>query len=224
MNKEALIYVGKVMFQRILAFLLFLFGSWWYFAWNHIVYFVSYFIISLISILFLYRTSKQTLAKRNKIKTSAPKWDKVLMSLYWLLHFYIVYLIAGLEAKNKDINLILFVIGIAFVVLSTIITIAAIYVNTYLESTARIQTDRNQKVVSNGIYRIIRHPTYLAVLISCFAISFAFQTLYTIIITIIIAIIIIIRTSLEDKMLRKGLEGYQDYCLKTKYRLIPFVW
>ena len=36
--------------------------------------------------------------------------------------------------------------------------------------------------------------------------------------------VIIIRTELEDEMLKKGLFGYEEYSKEVKYRLIPFVW
>jgi len=28
----------------------------------------------------------------------------------------------------------------------------------------------------------------------------------------------------EEKVLRAQLPGYTEYCLRTRYRLIPFVW
>lgn len=40
----------------------------------------------------------------------------------------------------------------------------------------------------------------------------------------ITAVIIIIRTALEDNMLKDGLEGYFEYTKQTRYRLIPFIW
>lgn len=28
----------------------------------------------------------------------------------------------------------------------------------------------------------------------------------------------------EEKILREGLAGYEAYCKKVKYRLLPFIW
>lgn len=61
--------------------------------------------------------------------------------------------------------------------------------NTFLESTARIQSDRKQTV--------------------CMTIT---------------VVIVIIRTALEDKMLKEGLDGYLEYTGRTKFKLIPFIW
>ena len=35
---------------------------------------------------------------------------------------------------------------------------------------------------------------------------------------------IVVRTVLEDKMLKDGLDRYLEYTNKTKYKLIPFIW
>lgn len=35
---------------------------------------------------------------------------------------------------------------------------------------------------------------------------------------------IVLRTALEDATLKRELAGYQDYCLRTRARLLPGVW
>jgi len=34
----------------------------------------------------------------------------------------------------------------------------------------------------------------------------------------------IVRTTLEDRTLREGLEGYREYAQQVRYRLVPGVW
>jgi protein-S-isoprenylcysteine O-methyltransferase Ste14 len=36
--------------------------------------------------------------------------------------------------------------------------------------------------------------------------------------------LIVLRTVLEDRLLRRGLSGYAEYTRTVKYRLIPHVW
>jgi protein-S-isoprenylcysteine O-methyltransferase Ste14 len=33
-----------------------------------------------------------------------------------------------------------------------------------------------------------------------------------------------VRIGIEEKTLREGLEGYDDYARRVRWRLIPFVW
>ena len=51
-----------------------------------------------------------------------------------------------------------------------------------------------------------------------------FETKLVLIISIIIAGLIVIRTYLEDKMLKEKLKGYEEYSHEVKYRLIPLIW
>ena len=41
---------------------------------------------------------------------------------------------------------------------------------------------------------------------------------------LVMVVALIIRTSLEDRMLREELDGYQSYTEETPYRLIPGLW
>lgn len=134
-------------------------------------------------------------------------------------------LFAGYEANKLTENVgFIYWIGIILNILSGVITLRAMMVNTFLESTARIQHDREQTVCEDGPYRVVRHPTYLSIMISSVGIYMVFPTPRVIVCTIIIAVIIIFRTYLEDKMLQNELKGYKEYTKKVKYRLIPFIW
>jgi protein-S-isoprenylcysteine O-methyltransferase Ste14 len=105
---------------------------------------------------------------------------------------------------------IIFWTGIILSIISGWIGLTAILTNTYLESTARIQKDRNQIVCQSGPYAVIRHPVYTGIIISCIAVSMVFQNAGVMICAGVISIIIIIRTYLEDTMLKNGLEGYKE--------------
>ena len=168
--------------------------------------------------------NKETLAERGKINTDSPKWDKIILTIYWLLTFFVIYLVAGLEMNKADKPGIIFAMGIILQIPVTIISLKAMMVNTFLESTSRVQFDRSQIVCKEGPYKIIRHPTYLAILIWCISISMIFETKLVLIISIIIAGLIVIRTYLEDKMLKEKLKGYEEYSHEVKYRLIPLIW
>lgn len=57
-----------------------------------------------------------------------------------------------------------------------------------------------------------------------FATLLALGSLWSLIFSGIITIIFILRTALENKTLRKELNGYAEYSEVVRYRLIPFIW
>lgn len=224
MNQGAANYAVRVLIQRVLGLACFWFGARSVLGWPVWVYFGTSFMLAIISLVIMFRVNPETLAQRGKVATDSPAWDKVLLGFYWLLHFFVIHHIAGLEWKNAVPNRTLFWMGMGLIVLAFALAMAALVVNTYLESTARIQKEREQVVIKEGVYGVVRHPTYSAVLLSCLGISLVFGTPFVCLTAMVIAAIIVLRTYLEDKLLQKGLAGYLEYTRDVRYRLIPFVW
>lgn len=223
MDKGAVLYICRLMIQRILGVILFLFGSSWIFGAREIIYFILYILIAIISGLVMYKINAATIRERGKVNTDSPKWDKVLLTVYWVLAYFVVYFVAGKEFIPMQMNLGYW-IGTILYIAAAALTLRAMIVNTFLESTARLQTDRGQKVCKEGPYSVIRHPTYSAILIWCVSIPMIFPSRNIILIVLMVAVVIIIRTYMEDNMLKRGLDGYDDYAKEVKYRLIPFIW
>ena len=94
--------------------------------------------------------------------------------------------------------------------------------NTYLSRTIEVQ--EGQKVISTGLYGIVRHPMYSATLLLFTSMPIVIGSVIAIIPFLFYPLIIGKRIINEEKVLSEGLEGYIDYKKKVKYRLIPFIW
>ena len=94
--------------------------------------------------------------------------------------------------------------------------------NAYLSRTVEVQ--ENQKVISTGLYGVVRHPMYLATLFMFLPLPLMLGSLYGLIPLAIYPILIFVRIINEEKILTDGLSGYAEYKAKVKYRLIPFIW
>jgi protein-S-isoprenylcysteine O-methyltransferase Ste14 len=94
--------------------------------------------------------------------------------------------------------------------------------NAYLSRTVEVQ--EGQKVISTGLYGIVRHPMYLATLLMFLPIPLILQSFWGLIPFAVYPVVIVIRIFNEEKVLESGLEGYSEYKKKVKHRLIPFIW
>lgn len=94
--------------------------------------------------------------------------------------------------------------------------------NAYLSRTVEIQ--EGQKVISTGLYGVVRHPMYLATLLMFLPIPLILQSFWGLIPMVLYPVVIVIRILNEEKVLTEGLDGYIEYKSKVKYRLLPFVW
>lgn len=223
MNKGAVIYILRLMAERLIGAALFWIAAE-SFDIRSGIFFSFYIIIALVSGIIIYFKNPETLKERGKVNTNSPKWDKVLLLIFWICSFFLIYFVAGKTVPHgKEIEFD-YISGMVIYLVSAIITVKAMLENTFLESTARLQPERNQTVIQTGPYSVVRHPTYSAVILWCVAVRCIFPSAEVLILSLTVATVIIIRTKLEDGMLKKGLPGYEEYSKKVKYRLIPFIW
>lgn len=94
--------------------------------------------------------------------------------------------------------------------------------NTYLSRTIEVQ--EGQKVISTGLYGIVRHPMYSATLLLFVSMPIVLGSVIALVPFLFYPLIIGKRILNEEKVLSEGLDGYCEYKDKVKYRLIPFVW
>jgi protein-S-isoprenylcysteine O-methyltransferase Ste14 len=65
---------------------------------------------------------------------------------------------------------------------------------------------------------------YLGVLIMYLPTPLALGSYWGLIPMGLLPVALVFRILNEEKVLSEKLEGYKDYCRKTKYRLIPYIW
>ena len=223
MSKGMAIYAGRLFGERALGLALFLLATGGQLGLRACIWFAIYF-ASVISALWLYRTSAETLERRADIastKDVTPTWDKVILALFWLLGYFVIYYVAGATADlGKPID-VLFIGGLILYGMSTALTAWALQTNAYAESVSRVQSERDQQVCSSGPYAYVRHPMYSAILMWCVAIVAVFPTRGVALVSLAVAALIVLRTLLEDNMLAEGLPGYEQYRRTVRWRLIP---
>lgn len=94
--------------------------------------------------------------------------------------------------------------------------------NAYLSRTVEIQ--ENQKVIDTGLYSIVRHPMYMAVVLLFLSMPLVLGSAVAMFPFIWIPAVLVKRIKNEEDVLEAGLSGYREYKARVKYRLVPFIW
>ncbi|GBE68172.1 hypothetical protein MFM001_46340 [Mycobacterium sp. MFM001] len=110
---------------------------------------------------------------------------------------------------------VLVAVGVGVVMLVTI-------QNSYAAATVRVEAD--QKLVSSGLYRLVRHPMYTGNVIMMVGIPLALGSYWGLGLVIPGLIVLALRIRDEERLLQEELDGYREYTQKVRYRLVPCMW
>jgi protein-S-isoprenylcysteine O-methyltransferase Ste14 len=191
--------------------------AWWYLA----VFFASVLGITLYLFLFDKHLLKSRLAAGPVAEPTLAQ--KVIQSAA-ALSFLAIYITSGFDHRyhwSTTLPSISYLADAgcagAFVMLFYVFK-----QNTYLSATIEVQ-DR-QKVISTGLYSVVRHPMYTGAIALMLFTPIALGSFWGLAPSMILAIVIGIRAIDEEHQLSARLAGYKEYCIKVKYRLIPYIF
>lgn len=94
--------------------------------------------------------------------------------------------------------------------------------NSYAAATVRVEAE--QPVISTGLYGVVRHPMYSGALLLTVCTPLALGSSWSLLLLILVLPVLAWRLLDEERVLRRDLPGYADYCRRVRYRVIPGVW
>jgi protein-S-isoprenylcysteine O-methyltransferase Ste14 len=163
---------------------------------------------------------------RSRFQTGTKTWDLVLLAV--ILPATVAEIpLATLDAGRMHWSAVpMWVVGLGYVLVvgGVVVTAWAQAVNPFFEPGVRIQAERDQRPITGGPYRIVRHPGYIAGIALFAGMALALASWWALIPVAVASALLVVRTRLEDRLLRAELAGYQAYADKTRYRLVPGVW
>ena len=220
----------KLLFQALFKMLLGLILVWLllFISAGSIKYYNGWLLIGLLFIpmffacIFLSIKNPTLLKNRLSSKEKEVKQKKVV--LYSALMFISGFVVAGLNYRFKWMSLskTTIIISSVLFLLSYILYAEVLRENTYLLRTIEVKKD--QKLIDNGLYKIIRHPMYAVTIILFLTMPLILNSPISFVIFFIYPLIIIKRIKNEEEVLERDLKGYKEYKQRVKYRLIPYLW
>jgi protein-S-isoprenylcysteine O-methyltransferase Ste14 len=165
-------------------------------------------------------------ARAKGMRKNTQSFDKVFTTIFFPLTFVQVF-VAGLDAARfRWIAMPDWTIfpGIPLFLAAVAMVCWTMMANPFAETTVRIQTERDHRVVSAGPYRVVRHPMYVGSLLMYPATALMLGSGLAMAIALLMDILFVWRTGREDRFLQSQLPGYRQYAARTRYRLCPGVW
>jgi protein-S-isoprenylcysteine O-methyltransferase Ste14 len=178
-------------------------------------------------LLWLVITDPQTAMRR--LERREPTATQRNAVRYFIPVFFLVLLVPGLDRRLGWTRMGLEPVPAWISLAADVQALAAIafitwtiQVNRYAAATIRVE--EGQKAISTGPYRFVRHPMYAGAIVQILCLPVALGSLVGIPFSTLLLPFFAVRLLEEEKMLRRDLPGYAEYCQKTRWRLAPFVW
>lgn len=159
---------------------------------------------------------------QNREKTSEGKLFRILWIPLWLG----ALALPGLDFRSGwsavwlgGVPLWLTLLSQAILVCGYILLFLVMRFNTFASAT--IQVESGQRVISDGPYRFVRHPMYSALLLLILPTSLALGSYLALPVAALLVPVLVYRLVHEERLLRRDLPGYNEYCKRTRYRLVP---
>jgi protein-S-isoprenylcysteine O-methyltransferase Ste14 len=191
-------------------------------GWGFVVVFTV-----MTNIIGLYLAIKDPAALQRRVKFGATRETRPLQRV--VIAIVTVALAATLIVSALDwrlgwsnVPVWVIVLGDVLVAGGLYLTLVVLQQNSFAAST--IETMEGQKLVSTGLYGVVRHPMYLGALIMCIGLPLALGSWWGLLLVVVVIPALALRIGDEEKMLVNELSGYAEYRNKVRYRLIPALW
>lgn len=196
----------------------------WPGAWIYLVLMVG---LSLTLGVALARRDPGLMAERLRppIQKNQSAADKVLLSVLLLAIFgWQVFMGLDFRLGWSTVPVWVQVVGALVLLAGLWISYLTMLENSFAAPVVKIQEERGQRVVATGPYSYVRHPMYAGAVLFFAGTALLLGSWWGLALVVVFIVLLAIRIFIEEKTLRTGLRGYDEYAANVRYRLIPLVW
>jgi protein-S-isoprenylcysteine O-methyltransferase Ste14 len=220
-NLKARVFSRSAVTFFVSAVLLFLPAGSWRF-WQAWLLLAIIYIPMIFSTWYFLKRDPALVERRLQNVEPVPEQKRIMR---WArLIFLGGFLIPGFDFRFgwSRVPLWLTLLSQALVLVGYLSTYWVFQTNSFASRTIRVE--KEQTVISTGPYRFVRHPMYTGVVLMMAFLPLALGSYRALAVFLLIIPLIVFRLLNEEKVLKKDLTGYADYCEQTRFRLVPFVW
>lgn len=193
--------------------------------WQAWVFLVVFALSTWIPSIFLQHADPEAHRRRKHAGPAAETRmvQKVLIGA-WYLSLAAMVVISALDHRFgwSSVPAAVCVAGDVLVVVGLGITSLVVIQNSFAAST--VQIEQGQKVVSTGLYGVVRHPMYTGNVLTILGVPLALGSYWGLLPVISGLIMLVVRIRDEEKLLVEELDGYREYAQQARYRLVPYMW
>jgi len=189
--------------------------------WQAWAYLAVFFGASFLITLYLMKNDPALLARRLSGGPTAEqeKSQKIAM-LFVSIGFIALLVVPALGRRFMRPGVA--ILGYVLTALGFYITFLVYKENPFASATIKVTGD--QRVISTGLYAVVRHPMYAGGLLYLLGTPLALGSYWGLLALAAMSPFLLWRLFDEERFLSKNLPGYAEYCAKVRWRLVPGVF
>jgi protein-S-isoprenylcysteine O-methyltransferase Ste14 len=87
-----------------------------------------------------------------------------------------------------------------------------------------LDINKDQMLIDTGLYAHVRHPLYAGAVLMVLTIPIALGCWWALIPAAVAILTLVARIKPEEEMLIRGMDGYEAYRTRVRYKLIPKIY
>lgn len=191
-------------------------------AWVFIAVFMA---ATIVPVIYLARNNPAALQRRmNAGPRAEPRAAQKFIITGSFLSLFATMVVSAVDHRFgwSPVPPWLSVLGDVLVAAGLTIAMLVIVQNSYAAATVTVES--GQTLVSDGLYRFVRHPMYVGNVIMMVGMPLALGSYWGLLFVIPGGVMLALRILDEEKLLTAELTGYREYRQRVRYRLVPYLW
>jgi protein-S-isoprenylcysteine O-methyltransferase Ste14 len=222
-NPRSKLWLDGVVMSVLIALALFLSAGTIYY-WQAWAYLGVSAVSSVPLILFI---SKDPILLENRTKAGPTAEKRTIQKIIVLCAGFpaiAAFVVPGLDRRFgwSDVPSWLSIIGNILIVVAMSLVFRVFKENSFGSATVEVAT--GQRVISTGLYAIVRNPMYASAAVYFIGMALALGSYWGLIPAALTILGLVWRLFDEEKFLAKNLPGYAEYCAKVRWHLIPGIF
>ena len=160
------------------------------------------------------------------VQREQMRWDRYFMLAAGIV-FTLWLALMGLDARRfgwSEVPVLVQVLGIALIALGMLAVWWTFRFNSFAAPQVRMQIARGHRVITEGPYRIVRHPMYAGSIVYLLGMPLLLGSWWGLAMVPLMVVGLTRRIAGEERMLRRDLAGYEEYAGRVRWRLVPGIW
>ena len=217
-------WLGLVFLATAMAVVLFVTAGTIHY-WEAWQFLAIYFAASILITVYLIRNDRALLERRMAGGPTAEKTKTQRVIMFFAsIGFIALLVIPGFDRRRgwSHVSIPGLVLGDLSMAVGWLIVFLVFRENSF--SSATIEVAPDQKVISTGLYSLVRHPMYAGSLLLFLGIPLSLGSYWGLLAAAATIPFVVWRSIDEESFLGRHLPGYQEYCAHRRWRLIPGIF